>query len=100
MPDQLSIDGIAHPLHQVMKEARMTMRMVPLTYKSHFQLMRTILKRQNFKFMKYIDPEELYKLERLLELSPDFERCARKIREEDELAQKGIKKERRLSIDI
>lgn len=69
---------------EVMPTARRIMNEKPVTYQSHRMLMREVAKEMSFNWLVKLTSEELHQLDTLLDLSPDFERAARKVREEDE----------------
>ena len=82
--EQLSIDGQSLVLTPdgVMKITRQVMHDKPLTYKSHRLLMREIAKAWGFPW-DTLPRHHQQVLERLFDLSPDIERNARKVRDED-----------------
>lgn len=67
---------------------RKIMNRNPITWKSHRLLMYEVAKELRFPWDKLTGDEKTL-LQRLLELSPDFERAARKVREEDTQAAKS-----------
>lgn len=80
---QTDIFGEAHaPRIQPFKIARKVMDEKPMTWKSQRLLMKEVAKEVGFRW-DLISPEQQDILEDLLDLAPDFERAARKIREED-----------------
>ena len=82
--EQLTIDGQVEysTPDGLMKVTRRLMRGRPATYKSHRLLMIDIAKAWGFQWDS-LDPPQRYILERLFDSSPDIERAARKVREED-----------------
>jgi len=90
MHEQLLINGESKILipDGVMVVTRRVMHEKPVTYKSHRLLMIEIAKSWGFKWDS-LEREQKYALERLFDVSPDIERCARKVREEDSLASKS-----------
>lgn len=84
MIEQLAIDGnhITLTPDGVMKVTRRVMHEKPVTYKSHRMLMIEIAKVWGFRWDK-LEKAQQYILERLFDLSPDIERNARKVRDED-----------------
>ncbi len=87
MDEQLKIDGGSEFLTPdgVMKVTRRVMHEKPITYKSHRLLMIEIAKAWGFRW-DALEPAQRYVLERLFDLSPDIERNARKVRDEDAAA--------------
>lgn len=94
MTQQLTIDGQADYLtpEGVMKATRRIMTTKLITYRSHRLLMFEIAREWGFKWDQ-IPTDQRHILERLFDLSPDIERCARKIREEDAREAAGKRKE-------
>lgn len=92
MQEQLTIDGRVEYLTPdgLTKVTRRVMSEKPITYKSHRLLMIEIAKAWGFRW-DALDAAQRYILERLFDSSPDIERAARKVREEDAvLAQSSI----------
>lgn len=75
------------PIHP-QKLAREIMEANPMTFRSHRLLMREVAAKLGFPWDK-LTKEQQHLLEDLLNLSPDFERAARKVREEDSAMQRG-----------
>lgn len=68
---------------EVLPTARRIMTERPVTYRSHRLLMLELAKDLGCTWVQRLNSEEQQQLEILLDLSPDFERSARKVREED-----------------
>lgn len=83
--EQLTIDGETVVLTPdgVMKVTRQVMHDKPMTYKSHRLLMIEVAKAWGLNW-KELPRAQRHVLERLFDISPDIERCARKVREEDD----------------
>lgn len=80
--------GASTPAIHVHSLAKDVMKANPITWKSHRLLMRDIGAKLGIRWDK-IPRDQRHILEDLLNLSPDFERAARKIREEESAMQRG-----------
>lgn len=88
--EQLTIEGqIDYSAPDgIMKVTRRVMREKPVTYKSHRLLMIEIAKEWGLRWDE-LEKQQRYVLERLFDTSPDIERCARKVREEQAMLTKS-----------
>ena len=92
MPSATQTDlfgGQAAPTIQPFVLAKKIMTTKPITFRSHRLLMREVATELGFKW-DLLPTEQQHLIEDLLNSSPDFERAARKVREEDAAASKGL----------
>lgn len=68
--------------------AKKIMLAKPITFRSHRLLMREVATELGFKW-DLLPTAQQHLIEDLLNSSPDFERAARKVREEDSAAARG-----------
>lgn len=83
MTVQSDIFGNVHAADiPVVPTARRIMREKPVTFNSHRLLMREVARAIGAHWIDRLDSEQKAQLDRLMDLSPDFERAARNIRNE------------------
>lgn len=74
---------------RVMDLTRKIMKEKPVTYKSHRLLMREVAKEIGCTFIGNLSSDDQTRFDTLVDLSPDFERSARKVRQEEEAKAKA-----------